>query len=116
MNKFVCTPVLLDQVKSCKDKSLKITFTTPELPPDQGSIILSLANQQGFAYFSPNGLQESELIIPLDDDAPKGKTPGQRLRACIYVLWEQEGKLGEFSDYYQKKMERIITFVKDKLE
>ena len=115
MSKFVCTPVLLDQVKSCKDKSLKITFVTPELPPDQGSVILSLANQQGFAYFAPSALQNEQLVIPKDDDFPQTKTVGQRLRASLYVLWEQRGKQGDFKSFYDKTMEQFIDSVKEKL-
>ncbi len=75
-------------------------------------LIPSRAAQQPFGC----ALQEADLVIPLDKDAPKGKTASQRLRAAIYVLWDQQGKQGEFATFYTSKMEKIIDFVKDKLE
>ena len=114
--KFVSVPVLLNSVKTCKDRSLKIEFVTPELPPDQGSILLTLANKEGFAFFSPNFLQESDLVIPKDVDFPSSKTPSQRLRSALFVLWSQQGKQGEFKDFYASRLEKIIDFVKDKLD
>lgn len=114
--KFVSVPVLLNSIKTCKDRSLKIEFVTPELPPDQGSVLLTLANKEGYAFFSPNALQEADMVIPKDTDAPKGKTHSQRLRAALFVLWTQQGKVGEFTRFYETKMEKILDFIKDKLD
>jgi hypothetical protein len=44
------------------------------------------------------------------------KTPGQRLRATIYVWWQQAGEQGDFETFYLHKMEKIIEGVKSKLE
>ena len=39
-----------------------------------------------------------------------------RLRACLYVAWEQAGKPGEYEDFYRHRMERFINDVKNKLQ
>lgn len=44
------------------------------------------------------------------------KTPGQRLRACLFIHWKQCGETGEFEDHYRRQMELLINSVKSKLE
>lgn len=115
MPRFVALPVLLDQIRSTKDKALKITFISPELPPDQASVILALANAQGYAYFAPNALQEADLVMPENDDLPQEKTPSKRLRSVLFVLWKQRGEQGDFRTFYEQQVERFIEAVKEKL-
>ena len=43
-------------------------------------------------------------------------TPSQRLRNILYRLWEQEGKIGEFKEYYKVKMETLCEHFKNKLD
>lgn len=43
------------------------------------------------------------------------KTPSQRLRGVLYVLWEQTGKSGDFETFYRQKMEGLINLIKNKL-
>jgi hypothetical protein len=42
-------------------------------------------------------------------------TPSQRLRNVFYRLWEQEGKAGEFKEFYRVKMETLVEHYKQKL-
>jgi hypothetical protein len=71
------------------------------------------------------GINLVALFTPQEKlDAPKykvdkeleTKTPSNRLRNTLYVLWEQEGATGEFDDFYKKMMNKFIELVKDKLE
>jgi len=44
------------------------------------------------------------------------KTQSQRLRAALYILWEQQKKNDiEFEEFYKIQMERFIQAVKDRL-
>jgi hypothetical protein len=43
------------------------------------------------------------------------KTPGARLHAVLYVLWNQKGAQGNFNDFYIQQMENIINSIKEKL-
>jgi hypothetical protein len=70
---------LIDKITSMKDKSLKITLITRELPPIEMANIFLHLNQEILSVQVP--LEESE-----------GKSKSQRLRACLYRLWEQEYK------------------------
>jgi hypothetical protein len=50
------------------------------------------------------------------DPELKGKTPGQRLRAVMYRLWEQDAEGYKDSEsYYIANMEQIITTYKGNL-
>lgn len=47
-------------------------------------------------------------------DTPK--TQSQRLRAALYILWEQQrADKMEFEEFYTKQMEHIIEAVKARL-
>lgn len=65
------------------------------------------------------------VFIPIDEpNAPvfkvnadlESKTPSQRLRNVLYVLWEQSKVNEEFDSYYRRMMESLIEGVKRKLE
>ena len=55
-------------------------------------------------------------IVPLEAAEDKTKTPSKRLRATLYVLWQQTGEQGDFEVFYREKMEKLIDFVKNKLD
>jgi hypothetical protein len=53
--------------------------------------------------------------VPLEES--EGKSKSQRLRACLYRLWEQEykWKYETFELFYSQYMEKVINKVKDNL-
>lgn len=69
-----------------------------------------------------------ELLIQPSDDCPeemlrvKGvldfKTPGQRLRAVLYIEWKQREKDSDktFQEYYDYRMNSIIERIKANLQ
>lgn len=44
------------------------------------------------------------------------KSPSQRLRAVLFVLWEQRGSKGEFEEFYKESIERVIKRIKEELD
>jgi hypothetical protein len=101
-------------VRAKVDGSLGIALATPELSADEKALFMDWMNR--------------DLVMMLQADAAgvgdvkeiKGefdrKTPGQRLRAALFVAWQQRGKQGEFDAYYLREMERMIDAVKSTLE
>jgi hypothetical protein len=115
MSQAVQLPVLLDKITTLKDGSFKVVFETRELSANDGSILLSLRNNEGWLTFSAN--QQTTHTIP-EDPLPEfknEKSQSQRLRAVLYRLWEQQGKADDFELFYRVRMERIINSVKEKL-
>lgn len=112
-------PAGLESYRSLKDGTLKLSFETGELSPEQmGNVHYSL-NKVGFLVFSPDPFATHELeeIDKLKVEfTDLGKPPSQRLRAVLYKLWEQtpEG-YKTFADFYNAKMEVLIEHFKSKL-
>ena len=87
-----------------KDGSLKITLVTRALDP----------NTMAEIFYSLNS-EVVQIDIPEETD---DKSPSQRLRAVLYVLWEQQWKerFSTFALFYAHYMEKIIDQIKEKLE
>lgn len=97
-------------------KGLKIVIHTNELPPEQMTAILSLYEKQGWFLFKRTSIKPDEIKnlpdIQLEENE---KSPSQRLRSVLFVLWDQQGIKKSFEIYYREQMDKIITFVKEKL-
>lgn len=111
-------PVIVSSIRSLKDGSVSVTVETQELSPAKAGQLFELRNKVCFAYFSAKQIENNEraLIDALDPEL-KGKTPGQRLRAVLYRLWEQQPEGYKDSEsHYRAKMESIIETFKSNLE
>lgn len=106
-------PAYLTGFNSKADGSASIRFSTQELGPEDFAEMHGHLNQFGWLVFRENDFQDEE--IP-QEDAEENKTPSRRLRASLYVLWDQSGKQGEFESFYRDRMEKFIEHVKAKLD
>lgn len=93
------------------DGSYSLRFTTQELQSDEVSNFHNLRNAIGWLVFAEN---KKEIEIPNKEVLDTSKTPSQRLRACIYLYWEQCGKVGDFEVFYRDMMNNYITHTKSK--
>ena len=104
-------------VRSRKDRSYSLSFDTRELDGTDAAALLSLHQTEGWLIFSPTEDVDEQDIPKEKANAGLGtKTPSQRLRAVLFVWWEQKGKPGDFEDFYRSKVETLIEIVKEKLE
>ena len=104
----------LTQIRTLRDKSVRIQFDTQELFPEQASALFQLRDQFGFLGFANF---PTELEVPESPKAPNiKKTKSRRLRGAIYRLWEQTGKNEEFEDFYNYQMEVFIECIKERLD
>lgn len=95
--------VIVDKVQTMKDKSIKVTLITRELPPEAMAELFSAL------------LTEKELV---SFDPEKGlKSPATRLRGVLYRLWEKhyQEKYEDYEVFYVSKMERLIESIKEKI-
>jgi len=97
------------------DNTLDLTLNTQELPEEQLAQVFRLKAQHCSCAIAPHG----EEPAPFDHasiDAPKGKSPSNRLRNVLFRLWEQQPEGYKDSDqYYLVKMNSIIEHFKSKL-
>ena len=116
--KFIL-PASLNPISRRKDKSVKLSFETRELTPEETIGLMALEGAEMWLCMS---LEENNLEIPEDMGTVElgDKTPSERLRNVLFVWYKQEvekGKyVGIFENFKKDKMERIIEGVKSKLD
>lgn len=113
-------PAGVDSYRSLKDRTLKITFETSELSPEQMANVHYSLQKVGFLCFSPDPFATHELEeidkLKLEYE-DTGKSPSKRLQAVFYRMWEQKSLGYEiFNDFYIAQMEKLINHFKGKLD
>ena len=113
-------PATIESIGSRKDGTYKLVVGTQELTDSQALAVVQLNRKLGWFVFKVNELQKSDLVdIPeITPEFKKDKSPSQRLRGVLYVLWEQKYKKTNqsFEGYYKMQMEKIIGWAKEKLD
>ena len=111
-------PATIERIASRVDGTFVISVGTQELSDEAGQMIIKLNRKLGWFIFKETPLAEADLInIPESAPEFKGdKTPGQRLRGVLYVLWEQTKPTKTFDEFYRSKMEQLIQWAKEKLD
>lgn len=97
------------------DKALSLIFHTSreQSNHDQTATVLEMAHRTGWLLFKPDPIQDTE--IPDKPTTVEGKSPSQRLRAVLYLLYRQNGSKDTFNTYYEGVMEKLIEHYKLKL-
>lgn len=113
MSKSISCPVILTSASTRVDGSIGLRFATPELSATDKAAFFEILNQSMNMVLMPT---DSEPTLTKE---VKGqfdtKTPSQRLRAVLFVLWKGAIDDGDFDGFYKKQMEIIINRYKDKL-
>lgn len=115
--KAIQFPAQLSKIETRVDGSIKLSIETQELIGQEMAELFSYRNLVGYVTFTPNA--EVKVEVPeINADTDMGKSPSERLRAVLYVAYEQSGKkkYDTFTQFYTVYMEKIINQVKDKLE
>lgn len=112
----IILPAVLNPISRRKDKSVRISFETRELSPDETLGLMAVEGLEMWVALAPNS---DELDTPKENAELDTKSPAQRLRDVLFVLYKQrveDGKyVGLFNSFYQEKMEGVIDFIKSKL-
>jgi len=111
--KAIETQGIITGVRSKVDGSLGLSMSTPELTSEEKAAVMDLQGQNLVCTFVP--LDEKNAPKMKVDKEIETKTPSNRLRNVLYVLWEQEGGKGDFDDFYKRQMEKVIDAYKGKL-
>jgi len=112
----IILPAIINPPRIRKDRSVSLTVETRELMPDEVLTILSLSGSEGWFAFAPN---QEDVETPDTLAEVEGKTPSERLRSALYVLYKQrieEGQyVGLFDTFYKEQLEKLIEFIKGKI-
>jgi hypothetical protein len=99
-------------VRSRKDHSVVFSVETPELRVSESGQLMQWHGRACSIIIKPHDGPPVETARV--DTERAVKTPGQRLRAVLFVLWQQN-PVGTFEDFYTRRMETIITEAKAEL-
>lgn len=111
-------PSTISKVTTMGGKTVRVQIDTQELNAEDMKTIFDLYDKYGYFVFAETS--KTELLSEFEN-LPKIKTtdkksPSQRLRAVLFVLFKQDGITGEFEDFYNTEMNKLIDIIKSKLE
>lgn len=112
--KTISTQAIIEGIRAKKDRSLGLTITTPELSVKEKALFMELQSINVNLLITPSDEPKAEEY-KVDTDLEQ-KSQSQRMRSVIFILWKQDPKGKEFPDYYRDKMEKLIQYLKDKIE
>jgi|SRR5689334_19434393 len=108
-------PAILTGVRATNDNGLALSFRTNELSTEEKVTAMQFHQKFGWILFREN--QFADADVPQEDAASdEDKTPSQRLRAVLYVLWQQKGSKESFELFYRENLEKAISRVKRLLD
>lgn len=111
--KVIQVPAILKGVSTLADGGVSMRFTTGEMTSEQMTTVMEFAGTYGWCQFSSQELHEVPKESPNREAG--AKTPSQRLRSTLYVLYQDKYSDQVFDTWYAKTMERIIDRVKKEL-
>jgi hypothetical protein len=108
------SPAILTVGAPTKDGGMRLKLETQELSNEQKVELLNYNNTFGNFLFAPNPLQESD--IPKEPAKREGKTPSERLRGVLFLIYKETGgKEENFYQFYLEQMEKMINHYKMKI-
>ena len=105
---------VITSIRAKVDGSLGFSTNTPELSKEEKTEFFGLQNQNIEITLKPTDFVDAPKL-EVNKDLER-KTPSQRMRNVIYVLWQHSGSVGYFDDFYRSEMERSIENYKRKLQ
>lgn len=111
--KIFQVPAILDGVTPRKDGGVSLRFVTNEVSKEQKVSLMEFYQSFGWLQFSDQAIHTVPKEAPTREAGVK--TPSQRLRASLFVLWQERYADQPFDPWYEKQMEKFINKVKEEL-
>jgi len=112
--KALVTQAVFSSFTSKVDGSLSARLSTPELSSTEKAAFMDVQGKNVRLLIEPMDYATDgkvEIKNPLG-----GKTPSERLRGVLFVLFRQKKIAGTYDEFYVKQMETVIQTFKDQLE
>lgn len=107
----------VESITTRNDKTIRVNIGSQEINNDNAARLFSFRNSYCKILLSDENISqlEKDLVSAHKTAAPNGKSKAQRLRAVLFVEYEQSGMQIPFEDYYDTEMEKIIISRKERL-
>lgn len=114
-SQLISVPAQVINMNPRQDRSWKLVFETRELSGDEVKILADNYQGEGWLLFKPNSEGVDVKEVPTESASAGVKTPSQRLRASIMVLYRELGAKGDPEAFYRTYMEKLIEYVQSKI-
>lgn len=112
--KIFQVPAILDGISPRKDGSMTLRFITNEIKDvEEKSKLMEFYQTFGWMQFSDQSIHQVPREAPAREAGVK--TPSQRLRATLYVLWQDRYSDQPFEAWYENQMNKITDRIKKEL-
>ena len=111
--------VIVEGVRTRKDRTLSLTLGTQEMGPSDAGSLIGLNGTLCAVYISPKELIDQKEIDAVDKLNPEfgGKTQSQRMRNILFLLFSKDSAgFSSFDTYYHAKMEGFIESLKKRID
>lgn len=112
--KAIRTEAQLTSFRSRSDGSVGFSGVTPEMSSAEKVALFDLQNVHVEMLVYPKDAKDADVIEVRKE--MEGKTPCQRLRGVLFVLWKKEGEKEAFEAFYSIHMEKLIELCKRKID
>jgi hypothetical protein len=131
MNKMSNTVIFdggVETIATRADGSIKVVVGSQELSSDTMTRLFDLRRKTGYVLISTKEISQEQIDAVETSTANmefSEKTPSQRLRGVLYILWEKlqpkendQGieKFVDFDLFYKRKLNEIINHYKKQLD
>lgn len=116
MSEPIQLPVLIAGLQTKVDGSIKITLETRELDNNYAGKLYGMRNAEAWAVIAPEQIKVPNIPKEAPEPGLMSKTPGQRLRAVMFIYWQQKNSGQDFDVFYKQQMEQLIEMYKAKLQ
>lgn len=107
-------PAILEGVSPLKDGGMSLRFHTNEVDAKDKTKLMNFYQTFGWLQFSDHSI--SQLPDKPVEREPGSKTPSQRLRASLFVLWKSRYADMPFDVWYEQQMEKIIVRIQRSID
>jgi hypothetical protein len=132
MNKIMNNTVIFDggveTIATRADGSIKVVVGSQELSSETMTRLFDLRRKVGYVLISTKEISQEQIDAVETSTANmefSEKTPSQRLRGVLYILWEKtqpkendQGveKFVDFDLFYKRKLNEIVNHYKKQLD
>lgn len=116
MGRTLKVAATLEGVSTLKDGGVSLRFHTQELSSEDKTVAFEF--QQGFGHllFQEQDYKMDELELEEIRKDTGGKSPSQRMRGVLFILYQKSGQSVPFEVFYANYMEKMIEQLKDKID
>lgn len=95
-------PATLEGVSTLKDGGVSMRFHTQELTAEEKTLAFGYQTGFGWLLFQEKDDYQNDIDLGEIRKDTGGKSPSQRMRSVLYLLWMKRGRQGDKEDFIKQ--------------